>query len=195
MPGSFPQGKDYSAQTIKRMGIRTALDVGPGVGTYAELFQMFQLPLEVFDCVEIWEPYVDKYGLRTKYSNVYVEDVRKWDNFDYDLVIFGDILEHMTKEEARAVWDKVAAQARYALISIPIVPLPQGEEEGNPFEAHIKDDWTPAEILDTFPHIARYRAYSALGIFIADFSFEGEPQEDHGAPLPRGHPPGPAQVP
>jgi glycosyltransferase involved in cell wall biosynthesis len=35
-----------------------------------------------------------------------------------------------------------------------------------------------AEVLETFPHIRRYQVYEHLGVFIADFGYSGDPQED-----------------
>lgn len=178
MPSSFSQGKDFTAQMVTRLGCRRVLDIGPGRGSYAELFATHGVPVEKMDCVEVWEPYIERYSLTEKYSLCFNKDVREWDDFNYDLVIFGDVLEHMSKKEAVAVWEKVSKQATYAVISIPIVHMPQGEEEGNPYETHVKDDWTVEEVLETFSHIGLYRVYRELGIFFADFTYEGEPQLD-----------------
>lgn len=169
MPGSENGGKQESAEWVVSQNIKTILDIGPGYGTYSDLFKSHGIELDIIDSVEIWEPYVDRYGLKDKYNNVFVEDVRKWDNFDYDLVIFGDVLEHMTKEEAIAVWDKASKAAKHAIISIPTIHYPQGEFEGNPYEEHVKDDWTAQEVLDTFPGIISYLESGSIGVFFATF--------------------------
>jgi len=61
------------------------------------------------------------------------------------------------------------AQARHALIAIPIIHFPQGEEYGNPFERHVKDDWTHQEVLDTFPYITEYTVGQVTGAYWAVF--------------------------
>lgn len=168
MPSSEKGGKKESAEWVASKDIKTVLDVGPGVGTYSNLFKDHGIELQI-DGIEIWEPYVDKYGLRDKYNNVFIEDIRNWSNFDYDLVIFGDILEHMTKDEAIAVWDKTSKSAKYAIISIPTIHYPQGEHEGNPYEEHVKDDWSVQEVLDTFPGIVSHLESGSIGVFFATF--------------------------
>jgi hypothetical protein len=166
---SAQNGKAESAQWVLDQNIKTALDVGPGRGTYSDLFQEHGISLDKLDAVEVWEPYVVKHNLASKYTNVFIEDIRKFDNFDYDLIIFGDVLEHMTKEEAISVWNKASNQARYAIISIPTVHYPQGEADGNPYEEHVKDDWTAQEVLDTFPQISSHFESGVVGVFFAKF--------------------------
>jgi hypothetical protein len=170
MPGTSELGgKKESAEWVIEKGIKTVLDVGPGMGNYADLFKNNGISLELIDGVEIWEPYVERFGLTNKYDNLFVEDIRKWNSFNYDLVIFGDILEHMTKEEAIAVWDKASGAAKYAIISIPTIHYPQGEAEGNPYEEHVKDDWSVQEVLDTFPGIVSHLESGSIGVFFAIF--------------------------
>jgi hypothetical protein len=169
MPTSSKGGKTEIAQWVANNNIKKVLDVGPGDGTYSKLFKENNIFLDTLDGVEIWEPYVERYSLKNLYTNIFVEDIRSWNNFDYDLVIFGDVLEHMSKQDAISVWSKTSKLAKYAIISIPIVHYPQDECEGNPYEAHVKDDWTVQEVLDTFTNIVNYFESGILGIFIANF--------------------------
>ena len=168
MPGSQIAGKPETLEWVKNNNIKTVLDVGSGMGTYSILLK--DLLLDRIDSVEIWEPYIEQFDLRSKYSNVYNTDIREFENFDYDLVIFGDVLEHMTKSEAIDVWEKARASAKHAIISIPIVFMPQdGHDHGNPYETHVKDDWTAKEVLDAFPGISEYSLYPEIGVFYAIF--------------------------
>jgi hypothetical protein len=163
------EGKDATAQFIKDNDIKTVLDVGAGSGTYYHVVLENSIVLDKFDAVEVWEPYVNQFDLKSKYHNVFVSDVRSWENFSYDLVILGDILEHMTKPDAIKVWESVSKQANSAIISIPIIHYPQGHEDGNPYEEHIKDDWTTEEVLGSFSDIVEYREYDVVGVFYAKF--------------------------
>jgi hypothetical protein len=154
---------------VKSNKIKTALDIGPGLGTYYNLFEENGIVLDTFDSVEIWEPYIDRFKLKEKYSKVFLADARSWNDFSYDLVIFGDVLEHMTKEEAVALWGRASKMAKFGVISIPTVHMPQGASGGNPYEIHVKDDWSVQEVLETFDYIVEHRVYDEISVFYANF--------------------------
>ena len=168
MPYSDPANKDWTIEQILRVPPTTVLDVGAGAGVYADLLRP-ALPGMHITALEPWQPYIWRFALLGKYDAVTMRDVRTVDYFDYDLVIFGDVLEHMSKDDALAVWDKVSQQARRAVISIPIIHYPQGEEEGNPYEVHVKDDWTTSEVLESFAGIDNYTEFDVTGVFFASF--------------------------
>ena len=171
MSGSHPDGKLDTLKFAVDNNVKTILDVGAGKGMYYDALEYYaHKRLHQFDALEVWEPYIKKYDLLSKYDNVYIEDVRAWDNFNYDLVILGDVLEHMTKEEAIEVWSRICKQAKYAVISIPIIHYPQGESEGNPYQVHVKEDWTTKEVLETFDHIVDHIEYKVVGVFFAQFN-------------------------
>jgi 2-polyprenyl-3-methyl-5-hydroxy-6-metoxy-1,4-benzoquinol methylase len=77
---------------------KRVLDVGPGVGTYSDLLRHKGYQI---DAVEIFRPYIEKYGLIEKYDNVYCDDIVKFDISDYDFIILGDVLEHLPAERAK----------------------------------------------------------------------------------------------
>lgn len=164
----MPEGKPYAIQRIIEMNPSTVLDVGAGRGAYPTVLYPF-LPNLKFDAVEVWEPYVERFGLKNKYQNVYVVDAREHENYAYDLVIFGDVLEHMPKKDAIALWNRVSKQAKFALISIPIVHMPQDEIDGNPYEVHEEEDWSVETVLEEFKGIVEYKAFTETGVFIAYF--------------------------
>ena len=168
MPTSSRENAPWMLDQILSRPITRILDVGAGKGTYASELRAIGYEGHI-TASEIWPAYVELFGLRGLYDDVYVEDVRTRATFDYDLVIMGDVLEHMTKNDATDVWGKVRTQAHHALLAIPVVHFPQGEEYGNPFEAHVKDDWTHEEVLDTFPGITAYTVGQWTGAYWADF--------------------------
>lgn len=165
---SRPEGKPYAIQRIVEINPSSVLDVGAGRGAYATILKPF-LPNLAIDALEIWQPYIEKYELKNKYRNIYLADAREYNNYSYDLVIFGDILEHMPKDDALKLWDKVSKQANFALISIPIVHMPQEEIDGNPYEVHEEEDWSVESVLTEFKNIVEYRAFTETGVFIAYF--------------------------
>ena len=168
MGTSHPESRPWSLEKIISSDAKYILDIGAGSGTYSDALKNAGYN-GFIDAVEIWKPYVDEFNLHKKYRNVYESDVRLFDNFDYDVVIFGDILEHMTKDQALEVWDKVAAQADFALIAIPIIHYHQGEINGNPYEHHVKDDWSHEEVLSSFKNIVDSWQGEVVGAYWADF--------------------------
>lgn len=129
---------------VTRHGIATVLDIGAGSGTYATLLG----DLCTLDAIEAWDPYVEQFDLPSKYRHVTVCDVRdRPDVGRYDLVILGDILEHMTPDEAAQVWAWAPTVADHGIISIPLDHWPQGAHDGNHLEAHHPDHLTGRHLL------------------------------------------------
>ena len=147
MPTSDAEGKDWSLERFQRHLPRTVCDIGPGEGTYAKLFRPHDPdePGVWWTAVEIHRPYLAKYKLkstktRRMYDEIHVEDIRESEDhlFHRDLVICGDVLEHMPREDAVALLQRIeAAGAWNILVSLPIVESVQGEVGGNPHEAHV----------------------------------------------------------
>jgi hypothetical protein len=150
MPGSSTTGNNAVLELIGHLDIETILDVGPGRGQWYDLLHPW-FPTARFDGWEIFQPYVDRYQLLKRYETVYLGDVR-WEIPvpDYDLVIFGDVLEHMTMEEAMTVVGRLLT--KYAIISIPLGLCPQEATEENPYEAHVST-WYDLGVLAAFPQI------------------------------------------
>lgn len=161
MPFSSRNGKDFTVEVVEALyrqnGERLAiLDLGAGSGTYPRLFA--QSALERARCewwgVEVWEPYVDRFGLRALYDTLLVADIRDHagalaplSQRRFDLAIVGDVLEHIEVAEATALFRWLAGFCAQLLLSIPIKHYPQGEVDGNPYERHVVDDWTHAKVL------------------------------------------------
>jgi hypothetical protein len=82
------------------------------------------------------------------------------------VVILGDVIEHMSRDEALAVWDRCAAAAQRAVyLSIPIVHYPQHEIEDNPYEVHVEEDWSHATVIETFAGIGAFELGSEVGVY------------------------------
>lgn len=154
--------------------IKTVVDIGPGSGTYIELVK------EQAGCcvdaqwigIEIWEPYIAQFRLKDRYNTIINADVRTvdWQQLNPDVVIAGDVLEHMTKQDAVSLVDQVLAVAKTLIVSIPIRHMPQDEHAyENPHEAHVKDNWSHEEVMDTWGHYVnnsyRKSVKSKLGVY------------------------------
>lgn len=165
---SMPEGKPYAIEKIVEINPSTVLDVGAGRGAYPTIIFPY-LRNTVFDAIEVWQPYVDEYRLHRKYRNVFVVDAREHTDFKYDLVIFGDVFEHMPEKDAVELWNRASEQATFGLISIPIVHMPQEEINGNPYEVHEEEDWSTQLVLEKFHSIVEYRTFEQTGVFIGYF--------------------------
>ncbi|MEO8828616.1 class I SAM-dependent methyltransferase [Lapillicoccus sp.] len=168
MPMSSIEGKDWIKARVhelaERHGPLVVLDVGPGVGTYAKLLQGPDVRRIIG--LEVWEPYVATYSLASHYTEVVIGDVRTTVLPDVDIVILGDVLEHMTRAEAVAVWARAADAAQRAVyLSMPIVHYPQDEIENNPFEVHVEQDWDVASVLGAFEGVGARWTGIEVGVF------------------------------
>ena len=169
MGTSHPETKPWILEKIRQYKPKTILDVGAGSGTYVTMLKKNGYTRAAVDAVEVWEPYVKEFNLHSKYRRVYQTDIRDFDKYNHDLVIFGDILEHMSVEDALQVWDTASKYCAHAVISIPIIHYHQHAINGNPYEEHVKEDWSHQEVLDTFPNIVDSWQGEITGAYWANF--------------------------
>jgi 2-polyprenyl-3-methyl-5-hydroxy-6-metoxy-1,4-benzoquinol methylase len=143
MPYSDAEGKDTALHWYREIEPRTVIDVGAGSGTYARLMRGDGAPGGRWTAVEGWEPYVARFGLETLYDAVVVADARQLTAPFYraDLVIAGDVLEHMPRADAVRLLGKIRPNAAHLIVSVPVLHLDQGAVYGNPLEEHV-DHWT-----------------------------------------------------
>lgn len=172
MPWSENEGKDVIGEWLSpdKDNINYVLDIGVGSGTYYDVFGQANGVLSHAEWVgvEVWEPYISRFNLKEKYDILLNHDARtlNYSVFNrFGVVFLGDVLEHMTKDEAVALIDKVSKVADKVVISIPIIHLPQGEEEGNPYEVHVKDDWSHEEVLQTF-NVSKFVTGKVVGVYL-----------------------------
>ncbi len=168
MPMSSTEGKSWIKDHVEALATRggrlSILDIGPGVGTYAKL--LAGSSVSTITGIEIYEPYVTTYRLDRYYDDIIIGDARSVELPAVDVVILGDVAEHMTESEALALWDRASlAAARAMYLSIPIVHYPQGEIEGNPHEHHVVDDWTHDKVLASFGGIGDWLLGSEVGVY------------------------------
>lgn len=162
MPFSSENGKGFITQIMKRIKPKTGLDIGCGCGTYADRF-----PEVEWTGVEIWAPYIEQYALNSKYAHLYNEDARQFEPTQrFDVVVLGDVLEHMTVDEAAALLNKATQWADTVIVSIPLGNYPQGEWEGNPYERHVVDNWTHDEVVRVFSTPHRYAIDGQIGVYV-----------------------------
>ena len=125
----------------------TVLDVGAGTGRWADILRSLVARI---DGVEVWKPNVIENRLADKYSTLYVANVLTLHDFRFwSVVILGDVLEHMSKEDGRGLVRALHSQVPKTFLVVPIDgPREQdGTVYGNPFETHLCD-WSHEELVD-----------------------------------------------
>lgn len=159
MPTSAFEGREWVYERIRDTTTGTIIDAGAGEGTHSVLARHTRLDSRWVG-VEIHEPYVDRFNLGSKYDDVIVEDIRTWRPAltDYT-ILFGDVLEHLEKEEALALLAFHITQADDIYISVPIIDSPQGECFGNKHEAHLHQ-WTFDEMSALLPDAESWRGHT-----------------------------------
>lgn len=167
MASSNPENREWVLNKVSQLQPKTIIDVGAGAGTYCRLLRPY-VPAN-YAAIEIYQKNVDQYKLRDLYDDVWIDDVRNFKSLQADLIIFGDVLEHMTREEAIRVWDVASKGCKYAILSIPIIHYPQGVVDGNHYEAHIVDDWNNISVFESFKNIVECKLGAETGAYLAKF--------------------------
>lgn len=176
MPYSDTQGKDAALDWYRQIRPTTVVDVGVGAGTYAKLMRGVEVPAR-WKAIEAWEPYIAQFGLTGLYDEVTIADARHlpWTAYRADLVIAGDVLEHMTRDDAKALLSRIRQGAANLIVSIPVLHLPQGAVGGNPYERHI-DHWTAGSMRNELDAYGTVRA-EWIGTVLAYFWWSREDLE------------------
>lgn len=155
MPESANEHLDFLRERVRTIDPASVLDVGMGRGNYGWFLRQDVGWRGTLVGLEVWAPYVDgpnalAGGNRTYYNRIEIGDVRKSEqlveSLAPDVVFAFDVIEHMVREEGVAVLAMLARHCRRELlVSVPIVPYPQGPIHGNPYEEH-HHDWTVSEM-------------------------------------------------
>lgn len=189
MPVSIHVQITHCLDKIIEVQPASVLDIGCGFGKWGYLCREY---LDVFrgrpfpeqwttriDGIEFFEPYIMAHQ-RFLYSNIYIGDVRDLcKTIDaYDLVIAGDVIEHLFKDEAEEVLETLYQRAnRLLMVNIP---LGEGwihpEEYGNPAELH-RSEWYVEDFMPFCAQCAKFGSEKSLkyGSFFCE---KGVSEED-----------------
>jgi len=144
------QNISYCVELIRKINPRKILDAGSGFGRWGMLSREF---LEVWDgkihsqdwnlqidSVEVYNRNIEDY-YKYFYTNTYNTDiydfVNSTDEF-YDLIIIGDMLEHLDKDRAYDVLSKCIDISRFVILNIPLGKYWEQEAlYGNDYERHL----------------------------------------------------------
>jgi 2-polyprenyl-3-methyl-5-hydroxy-6-metoxy-1,4-benzoquinol methylase len=173
LPGSSSKGKRIIQDWFNNLPIQSVLDIGPGWGTYSSLYRNSQ---QLWHAVEINAPYVERFQLFNLYDEIFIEDIRTFILFrHYDVIICGDVLEHMANDEAVEVLDKLFNYADHIIVSIPLdaetnAPPGTGDVDwNNPYELHV-GKWSHLLFIDTIQSlkgcVVAFERYPEIAVYL-----------------------------
>lgn len=137
------------------------LDVGPGRGKFRDMLRSYKC----MDAIEVWSSYIEKFRLNERYRYVYNEDVNAFTSFsNYQLVIMGDVLEHLEVEDAQNTLIRIDKSGCDVLVCIPF-KMEQDEIDGNPYEIHRQDDLTHKIFMDRYPGFKTFVRDANYGVY------------------------------
>jgi len=128
-----------------------ALDVGVGFGRWGIIIREF---CDVWNSrvlqedwstqvegIEAFEPLISEYH-KSFYNNIHIGDARKilpdLCQSRWDIIIFGDVLEHFEKNEGQGLLNLSLDSSEYVMVNIPIGEnWPQDVSYKNPYEKHL----------------------------------------------------------
>lgn len=152
---------DWAGPKVRRLVIDAhpdrqetyVLDVGAGQGKYRVLLADYPN----VDGVEVWESSVSQNNLDLIYRTIQVADVvdlvdegqlPDW----YDVMILGDVLEHLTVERAQSTLRGLYELCDDVIVVVPY-EYPQDEEDGNLYQIHRQDDLTVELMVQRYPEL------------------------------------------
>lgn len=148
---SYDAGKKEICEWIKQNFPKGAscLDVGACDGNWFDLLGDYLK----MDACEIFEPNIEAHDLRSKYNYVFAGDIYDyWYGRNmYDLIIFGDVIEHMEVVKAQQVLAYAHGRCKDMIIAVPYM-YKQGEMYGNKYEKHIQSELTEEIFKIRYPN-------------------------------------------
>jgi len=161
MPSSHPEVIQHILPFIQKANPASVLDIGIGYGKWAFLIReyceawknrvhMNSWKVKI-DGVEVWAPYVNLPWIKCLYNDVYNAKIENIIHSlpNYEMIIAGDVLEHLAKEDSVKVVKHIFEKAsKCVLISLPVGQAWMDNMiiDGNAYEKH-QCCWEPGELL------------------------------------------------
>lgn len=160
------QNIPFCVDIIVEVSPQRVLDIGVGFGRWGMIVRefcdvwrgrpFFREWSAHIEGVEIYPKYIASYH-KSFYDKIHICDAAEFiGNLKqrFDLVIFGDVLEHFPRNIGEETLKKCLRQADYMLINVPLGDVwPQDELHGNIHERH-ESVWNP-EDFEAFPVVRK----------------------------------------
>jgi len=162
---SFPFGKkeaiSFIEQTCPNKNSRI-LDVGPGRGIYNKMLK--EKGYQDIDAVEIYLPYIEAFELKKMYHNVFHCNIVDFEYEHYDIVIMGDIVEHLQVEAAQRVLKYARLHSNLIVVAVPYL-LEQIGSQLDGSGDHRQPDLTREIFLERYQSFKLLIDNNQLGVF------------------------------
>lgn len=128
------------------------LDVGFGSGIYCKMLRAFNY--EYIDGVDVYGENIAEMGLDKIYNNIYIENILDFDFKHYNLIIMGDVLEHIELDLAKKLLKKIVDEKKcnHLVVSIPY-EYEQDEVYGNVYEKHLQPEVNKRYMEIHYPYL------------------------------------------
>ncbi len=116
---------DITIDQLLKIKPKSVYDVGAGDGFYGKILNYFFDDVNIAG-IEKNPIYIDKFNLRKIYSVIIVDDIiNVISKISGQLIIFGDILEHLEKEDMIYVLETAVKNFKYIIVNSPLGFQPQ----------------------------------------------------------------------
>ncbi len=145
MPYSSNACDDNIRREILSIKPQTILDIGCGAGKYADMIKSLDLSCSI-EGIEPDATYISRFKLTQKYDSIFSGKIQDFihreniNNYQVDLVIMGDILEHLWKSDGIDILNFLMYRCKKIIAVVPIKYIQNGyinEDGDHPLESHI----------------------------------------------------------
>jgi AdoMet dependent proline di-methyltransferase len=151
MPYSALTFDDLIVKHLTALNPKSILDIGAGAGKYGTLLRS-ALPDCKIDAVEPTRDYIDRFDLRSIYNTVFELNIDQYLEIHpknrYDVVIIGDMLEHVYRSKVVDYLDFLLYKNSWVLCIWP-TNYPQDDFNGNGYECH-RSNFKLKDLADKF---------------------------------------------
>lgn len=151
MPHSANTFDSILQDHVVKLNPKSILDVGAGSGKNGKLIRQTGYKNKL-ECLEPTEEYVTQYALSNIYDTIHTKNIQEFVNtqykFSYDLIIFGDVLEHLFRSQVIDYLDYFLYKSKWIIVLWPN-NMPQDDYGNNPYEIH-KSNFTLNDLTEKF---------------------------------------------
>ncbi|MEA1927459.1 MAG: hypothetical protein U9N73_04585 [Candidatus Auribacterota bacterium] len=174
--GSLEITNDLTLNILQKIAPTTMVDLGCGNGKYGRMIREMSLAqtVEIIG-VDVYEPTIRWLEESGVYTSVHCEIISRWlhENSDrhYDVTVFGDVLEHMTRSSMYEALDLALSCSDNVLVISPLRYLRSSDHADNPWQAHrvylFDTDFDAYYIMEKHViRVPRYADYSKLVLWL-----------------------------
>jgi hypothetical protein len=149
MPYYFHAYKEEFVNHLKKKFLPSTqiLDVGAGIGVYGKLLKDY---FTLVDAIEIHEPYTRDFELNKYYNHVMVADIKRFNYFNYDYIILGDVIGQMSIEEASEILFTIHNHDINCMVTVPYFSE-KGIKLKKEYSDRLQSDLTHEVFLERYP--------------------------------------------